>query len=97
MSPLTTSKLSPTNSLFDVAPRVTHAARRRLKPHLSGWNNLCKFLATDPSIDDLKLLTMMEFEDAQPRQKIVENIIGKLNSKQRKRVMDAFTLCSKKS
>lgn len=76
--------------LFDNQPRLTHADRKRLSPHLTGWNRLSSILAADlTSEDDLKRLVLIEYEGKR-RKPIVKKLLGYLHSSQRKRVTAAF-------
>jgi hypothetical protein len=76
--------------LFDDQPRLTHADRKRLQPHMSGWNRLCSVLEADIlSEADLKKLVLIEFEGAK-RPEMVQKVLGKLSTSLRKRVLTAL-------
>jgi len=76
--------------VFDHQPRVTHSDRRRLSPHLSGWNRLCGLLAGDlVGTDDVKRLVLLEFA-GKKRKSIIQKLVGYLHSKERKRILGAI-------
>lgn len=81
-------KTKPLPKLFDDQPRITVADRRRLEPHLTGWNKVqgLLVLGTIPQ-EDLKRLIVLETE-TRKRKVILQRLVGRYFSNQRKQLMD---------
>lgn len=75
-------------NLFDQQPRVTQTDRKRLAPHLTGWNKLSPALA-GMSDEDIKKCVLMEATGSK-RKLILERLLGRYNKNNRKRILLAI-------
>jgi hypothetical protein len=80
-----------TLKLFDTQPRVTKSDRRRLAPHLTGWNRMTDLMLLGTiSSDDLKRLIIIESEERK-RKPILRRLIGRLFTMQQQQLLE--TIC----
>lgn len=77
-----------TPKLFPDQPRVTKADRRRLAPHLSGWNRVTDLLLLGTvSTEDLMRLVVIESE-GRKRKPILKRLLGRLYTEQQKAILE---------
>lgn len=77
--------------LFPTQPKVTYADRKRLLPHLSGWNRICSLMESELTTeDDIKRLVVLEF-DTKQRVPILQKLLACQHAMQRRRILNALT------
>lgn len=79
--------------IFPQQPKLLAATRTRLTEagFLNSWNGLTKALQEhNPDETDLKCLILMELETPEPREPIVDRLLGKLQKEERKTLVKAI-------